>query len=138
MIGLLLVANRGRELATADYELLQSIARYAAVALHNSRLFSRMAQSNAQWVEIFDAIGDFIVVHDQAGRVLRVNRSMAEFIGVPAAELIGLGMRSLISVEQRLHPGFCPFCEVDGRGECLHVVLDRTYLVSTSYINATL
>ncbi len=105
LIGLLLVANRGRELIRADYELLQSIARYAAVALHNSRLFSRMAQSNAQWVEIFDAIGDFIVVHDQAGRVLRVNRSMAEFIGVPAAELIGLSMRSLISVEQRLHPG---------------------------------
>jgi two-component system NtrC family sensor kinase len=97
-----------------------------------------MAQSNAQWVEIFDAIGDFIVVHDQAGRVLRVNRSMAEFIGVPAPELIGLGMRSLISVEQRLHPGPCPFCGSDGRGERLHVVLDRTYLVSTSHINATL
>ena len=138
LIGLLLVANYGRELLRADCELLQSIAKYAAVALHNSRLFSRMAQSNAQWVEIFDAIGDFIVVHDQAGRVLRVNRSMAEFIGVPAAELIGLGMRSLISCEQRLHPAHCPFCGVDGRGECLHVVLDRTYLVSTSYINATL
>jgi two-component system NtrC family sensor kinase len=138
LIGLLLVANRGRELARGDYELLQSIARYAAVALHNCRLFSRMAQSNAQWVEIFDAIGDFIVVHDQAGRVLRVNRSMAEFIGVPAAELIGLGIRSLISAEQRLQPGFCPFCGGDGRGECLHLVLDRTYLVSTSYINATL
>ena len=94
----------------SDCELLQSIAKYAAVALHNSRLFSRMAQSNAQWVEIFDAISDFIVVHDQAGRVLRVNRSMAEFIGVPAAELIGLGMRSLISCEQRLHPAHCPFC----------------------------
>ena len=138
LIGLLLVANRGRELVSADHELVQSLARYAAVALHNSRLFSRMAQSNAQWVEIFDAIGDFIVVHDQAGRVLRVNRSMAEFIGVPAPELIGLGMRSLISVEQRLHPGPCPFCGSDGRGERLHVVLDRTYLVSTSHINATL
>jgi len=138
LIGLLLVANRGRELVSADHELVQSLARYAAAALHNSRLFSRMAQSNAQWVEIFDAIGDFIVVHDQAGRVLRVNRSMAEFIGVPAPELIGLGMRSLISVEQRLHPGPCPFCGSDGRGERLHVVLDRTYLVSTSHINATL
>ena len=138
LIGLLLVANRGRELVKADHELLHSIAKYAAVALHNSRLFGRMAQSNAQWVEIFDAIGDFIVVHDQAGRVLRVNRSMAEFIGVPAAELIGLSMRSLISAEQRLQSGFCPFCGGDGSGECLHVVLDRTYLVSTSYINATL
>jgi len=47
-------------------------------------------------------------------------------------------MRSLISVEQRLHPGPCPFCGSDGRGERLHVVLDRTYLVSTSHINATL
>ncbi len=138
LIGLLLVANRGRELARADHERLQSVAKYAAAALHNSRLFSRMAQSNAQWVEIFDAIGDFIVVHDQAGRVLRVNHSMAEFIGVPVADLIGLGMRSLISSERRLHPGHCPFCGGDASGECLHTILDRTYLVSTSYINATL
>ena len=34
-----------------------------------------MEQSNRHWVEIFDAIGDFIVVHDTASTVLRVNRS---------------------------------------------------------------
>ncbi len=97
-----------------------------------------MAQSNTQWLEIFDAISDFIVVHDQAGRVLRVNRSIAEFIGVPASELIGLSMRSLMPLAQRLPSELCPFCAGEADSEYLHGVLDRTYLVSTSHINATL
>jgi two-component system NtrC family sensor kinase len=138
LIGLLLIANRGRELTDSDCELLQAIAGYASSALHNSRLFSRMAQSNTQWLEIFDAISDFIVVHDQAGRVLRVNRSIAEFIGVPAPELIGLSMRSLMPLAQRLPSELCPFCAGEDDSEYSHVVLDRTYLVSTSHINATL
>jgi two-component system NtrC family sensor kinase len=117
---------------------LQAIAGYAVSALHNSRLFSRMAQSNTQWLEIFDAIGDFIVVHDQAGRVLRVNRSIAEFIGVSAPELIGLSMRSLMPLAQRLHSELCPFCAGEAESEYLHVILDRTYLVSSSHLNATL
>jgi two-component system NtrC family sensor kinase len=98
-----------------------------------------MAQSNTQWVEIFDAIGDLIVVHDQGGRVLRVNRSMAEFIGVPPAELIRLSMRSLVPVAGHSRTELCPFCQHgEEQGECLHVMADRTYLISTSYINATL
>ncbi len=138
LLGLLLIANRGRELTDSDSELLQAIAGYASSALHNSRLFSRMAQSNTQWLEIFDAISDFIVVHDQAGRVLRVNRSIAEFIGVPAPELIGLSMRSLMPLALRLPSDLCPFCAGEEESEYLHAVLDRTYLVSTSHINATL
>ena len=62
--------------------MLQAIAGHAAVALENARLFTRMDQANRHWIEIFDAISDFIVAHDEAGNVLRVNRSLADFIGV--------------------------------------------------------
>ena len=48
------------------------------MALENVRLFSRVEQSRKQWVEDFDAISDFIVVHDAGNRVLRLNRALAD------------------------------------------------------------
>ena len=33
-----------------------------------------MHEANRHWIEVFDAISDFILVHDENYRVLRVNR----------------------------------------------------------------
>ncbi len=140
MIGVLCLANVGREPTLEDRSLLKAVTAHAAVALDNARLFTRIAQANSQWVEIFDAITDLIVVHDHTDRVLRVNRSMADFIGVRPAELVGLTMRALMAVAQEPGPDPCPFCRA-GAGptdEYVHPVLDRTYLVSTSRIHGTL
>lgn len=139
-IGVLCLADVGREPTLEDRSLLKAVTAHAAVALDNARLFSRIAQANSQWVEIFDAITDLIVVHDNTDRVLRVNRSMADFIGVRPAELVGLSMRALMAVAQEPGPDPCPFCRA-GAGptdEYVHPVLDRTYLVSTSRVHATL
>ena len=57
-----------------------------------------MEQANRHWIEIFDAIPDFIVAHDQSGNVLRVNRSLANFIGVQPQQLIGINMGALLSL----------------------------------------
>ena len=75
LAGLLCLSGRDRPLAADDRELLEAIAGHAAMALENARLFTRMEQANRHWMEIFDAITDFIVVHDEADKVLRVNRS---------------------------------------------------------------
>ena len=60
-----------------DRIFLETMAGHAAMALENARLFTQIEQANRHWMEIFDAITDFIVVHDQADKVLRVNRSLA-------------------------------------------------------------
>jgi len=140
MIGVLCLAGISRELTGDDHSLLQAITAHASVALDNSRLFMRIAQSNNQWVEIFDAITDFIVVHDQTDQVLRVNRGMAEFIGVRPAELVGVSMRALMALAQESSSESCPFCRSRSEltDEYLHPVLDRTYLVSTSRIHGAL
>jgi two-component system NtrC family sensor kinase len=140
MIGVLCLASTARELTAEVRSLLQAITAHASVALDNSRLFTRIAQSNNQWVEIFDAITDFIVVHDQADQVLRVNRGMAEFIGVRPAELVGVSMRALMALAQESSSDSCPFCRSRSEltDEYLHPVLDRTYLVSTSRIHGAL
>jgi len=135
MVGVLCLADRGKPLTTNDQQLLQAIAGHASVALENARLFTHMEQANRHWIEIFDAISDFIVAHDEAGNVLRVNRSLANFIGVRPQELIGLNMSALLAVDSA-PVNACPFCRMgsDAADEYVHPVLERTYLVSSSRV----
>lgn len=136
-VGVLCLANRGRRLTSQDEQLLHAVASHAAVALDNARLFTRMDKANRHWMEIFDAITDFIVVHDEGHNLLRVNRSLAEFIGVPPSELIGVNMRALAALTSDSPAHSCPFCRSsnDGPDEYVHNVLERMYLVSTSRIH---
>src|ERR1700742_3543617 len=135
LLGILALADISRELSPNDLNLLQALIVHASVALENSRLFTRITQSSRQWAEIFDSISDFIVVHDEQYEVLRVNRSLAEFIGVRPAELIGLSMLALVSIASD-SPQPCPFCRAEYESdEYLHPVLERTYLVSSSRIH---
>jgi two-component system NtrC family sensor kinase len=138
LMGILALADVPRELVTEDLNVLQAMIIHGSVALENSRLFTRITQSSRQWAEIFDSIADFIVVHDDQHQVLKVNRSLAEFIGVRPAELIGLKMRALSAITSD-SPYPCPFChEQVGSDEYVHPVLERSYLVSTSKINGAL
>lgn len=116
---------------------LESMAGHAAMALQNSRLFTRIEQANRHSTEIFDAITDFIVVHDQTDKVVCVNRSLAAMIGVPAAELVGVNMRALMALTSNTGSYSCPFCRANAEDsdEFSHPVFDRTYLVSTSRVH---
>jgi len=136
LTGALCLANVSYTITPDDQQWLQIFARTAAVALQNARLFTRMDRANRNWMEIFDSIGDFIVAHDESDRVLRVNRTLAEFIGVEPGELIGVGMPALLAVGEAPLLAACPFCRVteDGESEYVLPVLERTYLVSTSRV----
>ncbi len=138
LVGVLCLANRGKSLQEEDTQLLQAIAAHASVALENARLFTRMDQANRHWIEIFDAITDFIVAHDQTDHILRVNRSLADFIGVQPHELIGVNMGALLAMGNDAPLQSCPFCRSTtdvGTDEYVLPVLDRTYLVSTSRVH---
>ena len=112
----------------------RQIATHVASAMERFSLFARMEQANHQWVEIFDAISDFIVVHDQNGKVQRVNRSLADFIGVSPAALIGVEMAALFDAADPATVRDCPFCRAtDHSGEeYLHSIMEHTYRVSSS------
>jgi len=136
LAGLLCLSGRAGPLAAEDRDLLEAIAAHAAMALDNARLFTRIEQSNRHWLEIFDAITDLIVVHDESDKVLRVNRSLAAMIGVAPSELIGVNMRALLALTNEATLYSCPFCRSMGEDsdEFVHPALDRTYLVSTSRV----
>ncbi len=137
LAGLLCLSGRDRPLAAEDRDLLEAVAGHAAMALENARLFTRIEQSNRHWLEIFDAISDFIVVHDETDKVLRVNRSLAATIGVAPSELVGVNMRALLALTSETALYSCPFCRAMGEDgdEFVHPALDRTYLVSTSRVH---
>jgi PAS domain S-box-containing protein len=138
LLGVVLLADRGSTFSRDDENLLQALAAHAAVALENSRLFTKIAQASRHWHDIFDAISDLIVVHDDGNRVLRVNRSMADVIGSPPHQLIGLNMGALIAGLGG--PQGCQFCRAkrDGIEEYVHPDLKRAYLVSTSGIQGAI
>jgi PAS domain S-box-containing protein len=137
LAGLLCLSGRARPLAAEDRDLLEAIAGHAAIGLENARLFTSIEQANRHWLEIFDAITDFIVVHDESDKVLRVNRSLAAMIGVAPSDLIGVNMRALLALTTEAALYSCPFCRSMGgdSDEFVHPALDRTYLVSTSRVH---
>ncbi len=137
IVGVLCLADRGAPPGIEDHQLLRAIAGHASIALENACLFTRMEQANRHWLEVFDAISDFIVVHDEQHSVLRVNRSLADFVGIAPDQLIGVNMRALEALSTGASPHSCPFCRSgEGLDEYVHPVLERTYLISTSRIHA--
>ena len=140
LLGVLCLANRGRDLTPADRNLLAALAGHASVTMENSGLLSRIEQSRKQWIEVFDAITDFIVVHDELRSLVRINRSLAAFIGASPTELIGVQMRQLVPFLGAAGEEGCPFCRGTAGSEeeeYIHTHQDRVYLISTSRIPGT-
>jgi PAS domain S-box-containing protein len=137
LVGVLCLADRGAPPSTEDQQLLRAIAGHASIAIENACLFTRMEQANRHWMEVFDAISDFIVVHDEQHNILRVNQSLADFVGIAPNQLVGINMRALDVLSAGASPHSCPFCRSgEGLDEYVHPGLERTYLISTSRIHA--
>jgi PAS domain S-box-containing protein len=137
LVGILCLADRGAPPVAEDSQLLRAIAGHASIALENACMFTRMQQANRHWMEVFDAISDFIVVHDEQHNILRVNQSLADFVGINPDQLIGINMRALDVLSAGNSRHSCPFCRTgEGLDEYVHPSLERTYLISTSRIHA--
>jgi two-component system NtrC family sensor kinase len=137
LLGVLCLVDLSRELTATERQLLEALAGHAAMALENVRLFSRVEQSRKQWVEDFDAISDFIVVHDAGNRVLRLNRALAETLGLRPSEAIGYEIDRLEILDAPPKEGHCPFCRNPGLAheEYIHEAAERTFLISASRIH---
>jgi two-component system NtrC family sensor kinase len=137
LLGVLCLVDVSRELSATERQLLEALAGHAAMALENVRLFSRVEQSRKQWVEDFDAISDFIIVHDAGNRVLRLNHALAESLGLRPAEAIGYEIDRLEILDSPPKEGHCPFCRNPrlAHEEFIHEAGERTFLISASRIH---
>src|ERR1700734_4163806 len=136
LLGVLCLVDLSRELSATERQLVEALAGHAAMALENVRLFSRVEQSRKQWVEDFDAISDFIIVHDSANRVLRINRALADVLGKKPTELVGKEISSLTILAATSKEGRCTFCRSakEFHEEFVYESGERTFLISSSRI----
>ncbi len=138
LMGVLCLAGRRAAFTLGERHLLEALAGHASVALENARLFAWIERSKKQWIEDFDAITDFIVVHDASDRILRVNRSLAAHLQLRPSELIGRHMETLRSLAAEHAGRACPFCRDmhAGTEEYVQTAHEHTYLISTSRLRS--
>jgi len=138
LLGVLCLVDLAHELSATERQLLEALAGHASVALENVRLFSKIEQSRKQWVEDFDAISDFILVHDVNSRVLRVNRALAESLRVRPTEAVGRDIGKMELLSAPAQPGRCPFCRNPRapQEEFIFQSGERSYLVTASRITS--
>jgi PAS domain S-box-containing protein len=136
LLGVLCIADLPGELSETENQLLEALAGHAAVALENLRLFSKVEQSRKQWVEDFDAISDYILVHDAGNRVLRLNRALADALELRPTEAIGRHIDQLDILAAPGKSGQCPFCRnpTFAHEEFIYEAGMRTFLISASRI----
>lgn len=139
LLGVLCLADLSHDPSRVETQLLEALAGHASVAIENLRLFSRIEQSRRQWVEDFDAISDLIIVHDASNRVLRLNRALADLLGIHPTAAIGRDIDTLELLGSPVRAGRCPFCRDPkaAQEEFTHQAGGRAYLVSASRIRDT-
>ncbi|MGA9884859.1 MAG: ATP-binding protein [Candidatus Acidiferrales bacterium] len=139
LLGVLALADLERNLSATEEQVLAALGAHASVALENVRLFSRIEQSRKQWVEDVDAISDFILVHDASGRILRLNRALADLLETRPAETIGKEVAELGILGAVARAGQCPFCRnlAAAREEFVYPSDARTYVISSSRIHSS-
>jgi len=134
---LALILTGDKHFGEVERTLVQALAQIGAMALSDkelSQLFVRITRSSRQWAEMFDSISDFMLLHDEQHRIVRVNRSLSEKLGTHPAAVLGFPVRDLFGVSSSMPA--CPFCldlrGQDFREEFHEPKTGKTYLVSSS------
>jgi len=134
LMGTLCLFGTAADFSAEQRSLLDALGSQAALVMEKVRRFSQLERSKKQWVEDIDAISDYIVVHDQAWKIVRTNRSLATHLGIPPAALVGEPMNSLRHIAEAGSALPCPFCRNtnQSREEYSLSADGRTFLISTS------
>jgi PAS domain S-box-containing protein len=134
LMGTLCLIRASGKFSEAEEDLLIALGSHAAVSMEKVRRFSQLERSKKQWVEDIDAISDYIVVHDQAWKIVRTNKSLASHLGIPPAALVGEPISSLRHIAETGNALPCPFCRdiTRSRDEYIATAEGRSFLISTS------
>jgi PAS domain-containing protein len=86
-IGTIAVVDRERPFTDDDARVLKRLGDQVAVAIVNARLFDEVERATREWKLAFDTVTSALAVLDDARRIVRCNRRLAELAGresVPA------------------------------------------------------
>jgi PAS domain S-box-containing protein len=78
-----------REFDDDDFALAEQLARRAAVAIQNARLFREVHRTEVRYRGLFEGTKDGILVFDQVGVCIDANPALCEMTGYSRDELVG-------------------------------------------------
>jgi PAS domain S-box-containing protein len=96
----------------------------------------QLSRAKDEWEQTFDALPDLIAIIDNSQRILRVNKAMANGLGVNAAKCIGMHCYECVHLTN-VPPQVCPHNQtmLDGKEHIEHLFEERLggdVMVSTS------
>lgn len=82
---ILVSAESGRGYEEADLRLVEELARRAALAVDNARLYEEIRGSRDELESILEGVADGVTAQDPTGRVVYANEAAARISGYPTA-----------------------------------------------------
>ncbi len=119
-------------MAAAFNNMLDSLGKRAE---ENNKLFDMVTKSREEWVATFDAIQDYISIHDRDYRIIKINKSLARKFNATPEDLIGRKCYELFYC--RDNPQFiCPHSRTLATGEAASaevedMVMEGSFNVTT-------
>lgn len=95
---------------TVDLDDGKQICVYRDVT-REIELQEHLLKAKNDWERTFDAVSDLIMILDKDKRIVRVNKAVTEFLGLPFKEIIGETCYSLIHAQDR-PPSYCPHSQI--------------------------
>lgn len=91
------------------------------------RTNDKLEYSTRQWSNTFDAISDFVSVHDKDMRFLRVNKALATYVGKEPEELIGRYCYEVMHNRKSPWPN-CPHVKAIEKNEVITEEIDDPHI----------
>jgi PAS domain S-box-containing protein len=138
------------EFTQDDLGLLESIAAPVAIAIQNARLdaqvqtqynelsdlFRRVERAKAEWELTIDTIDEGITLVDANCRILRVNRTLAEWLDTTPQSLVGKHCYDVIHGTDS-PPAYCPHARLTAASrDPLEMEIDEPHLHGTFHYSA--
>jgi PAS domain S-box-containing protein len=98
---------RKRKRMKSYVNTLQVIANHLSQELDRLEALEALSRAKDEWEHTFDAVPDLICILDKEFRIVRINRAMAEKLGMQPADCIGKRCYEIIH-RTVTPPAFCP------------------------------
>ncbi len=120
-------------------KLRKQIIELEASEIGHKLAEEQIALARKEWELTFDAVPDLITILDNQNRIIRVNKAMAERLGINKEDVIGLSCYDFIHGKDK-STSFCPNVQLlsDGQQHTAEVYMERLggdFLVSVSPIH---
>ena len=99
----LVTAESGRVYGDEDAALAQELARHAAAAIDNARLYTE-AERRSRAARALEAVGDGVVLVDREGVIRLWNAAATTITGVPEADALGRPIDEIVHAWREISP----------------------------------